>query len=49
MNASQITHGLRVIGGGHSMIMGVVVIAGLVGAGAHLYANREHVQRGLFF
>jgi hypothetical protein len=48
MNASQITHGLKTIGGGHSMILGVAVIAALAGAGVYLYANRQHIEKGLF-
>jgi hypothetical protein len=45
MNASQITHGLKVVGFGQSMVLGVVVIAAI---SAFLYANRQQIENGLF-
>jgi hypothetical protein len=44
MNASQITHGLKVIGFGQSMVLGVAVIAAF---SAFLYAKRHQIQKGL--
>ncbi len=45
MNASQITHGLKVVGFGQSMLLGVAVIAV---ASVFLYAKRQQIQNGLF-
>ncbi len=45
MNASQITHALKTVGFGQSMILGVAVIAA---ASVIVYANRQEIQKGLF-
>jgi hypothetical protein len=45
VNASQITHGLKVVGLGQSMVLGVAIIAITT---AYLYANRQHIEKGLF-
>jgi hypothetical protein len=48
MNASQITHNLKVAGFNQSMALGIVVIAAISAAGAFLYANRQSIGNGLF-
>jgi hypothetical protein len=45
MNASQITHGLKTLGLGQSMLLGVAVFAVLTTCA---YANRERILDGLF-
>lgn len=45
MNASQITHGLKVVGFGQSMVLGVALIATI---SVLLYANRQRIGDGLF-
>jgi hypothetical protein len=45
MNASQITHGLKTIGLGQSMLAGVAIIAFV---SVCLYANRQQIANGLF-
>ena len=48
MNASQFTHALKVIGFNRGMVPGVAVMVALGAiAAVYLYANKQHVERGL--
>lgn len=51
MNASDITHGLKLIGGNTRMWVGVLVVAILFAVALQWLAkeeNRSHVSRGFF-